>query len=196
MGQHGPFGHGLCATGVHNLSQVLAGQTRFGQGILARSQFVKVVHARDGLGVVFRGQPNKLFDLRFQHCGLLGQFCQATVSGQSFSASMAQDISHFIGLQHEIDGHHDRAHASQRKPQGGKTVRVSSQHGHPISRLHTLARKASGKARHQRIKFCVSPSRLTAHNAQLLRQTQSGAPQCIGNGLAPDSWRNKGLCCS
>jgi hypothetical protein len=57
---------------------------------------------------------------------------------------MAQDVSHFIGLQHEVDGHHDCAHAGKCKPQCGKTMRVSGQYSHPISRLHTHAGKASG----------------------------------------------------
>ena len=142
--QHGAFGHGLRATGVHNLGQVLAGQTRFGQGMGTSRQFVEIVHARDRLTDIFRWQPDKLFDLGFQLRGLLGQFCQATVCGQSFCASMAQDISHFVGLQHEVDGHHHRTHASECKPQCCKTMRVSGQDSHPISRLHTHARKASG----------------------------------------------------
>ena len=142
--QHGAFGHGLRATGVHNLGQVLAGQTRFGQGMGTSRQFVEIVHAWDRLTDIFRWQPDKLFDLGFQLRGLLGQFCQATVCGQSFCASMAQDVRHFIGLQHEIDGHHDCAHSRQGKAQGGKSVRVSGQDSHPISRLHTHARKASG----------------------------------------------------
>ena len=123
--QHGAFGHGLRATGVHNLGQVLAGQTRFGQGMGTSRQFVEIVHARYRLTDIFRWQPDKLFDLGFQLRGLLGQFCQATVCGQSFCASMAQDVRHFIGLQHEVDGHHDCAHSRQGKAQGGKSVRVS-----------------------------------------------------------------------
>ena len=53
VGQHGPFGHGLCATGVHNLGQVLAGQTRFGQGMGTSRQFMEVVHARYRLAGIF-----------------------------------------------------------------------------------------------------------------------------------------------
>ena len=52
------------------------------------------------------------------------------------------------------------------------------------------------QARHQRIKFRISPRRTAAHNSQLVWQAQSRAPQGIGNGLTPNHGRNERLCCS
>ena len=61
--QHGPFGHRLCAAGVHNLRQVLAGQVNLWQGLRASGQFMEMEHACHWLAGVFRRQVNELLHL-------------------------------------------------------------------------------------------------------------------------------------
>ena len=75
--QHGAFGHGLGAAGVHNLCQILAGQTALWQRVSASRQLVEVQHAGYWLAGIFRGQPHKLFDLCVQCSSLFGQVGQA-----------------------------------------------------------------------------------------------------------------------
>ena len=82
---------------------------------------------------------------------------------------MAQDVSHLVGFEHEIDGHHDRTTAGQRKPQGRKTMRVAGQHSHFVALGHTDLGQASCQAGDQGVELGISPGGATAHDAGFSR---------------------------
>ena len=183
MGQHRALGCGLGAAGVNNLRQIAAGQTDIGQGIGAGCEVVKSEHARSGLAGIFRGQPDELLHLGVERRSSARQLGQARVSGQGLGACMPQDVGHFFGLEHEIDGHQHRPQARQGKPQSRKAVRVARQHGHPIGGVNAVARQARRESRHQGIELGISPFGLAAANGHLGGHPQSGAAQDIGQSL-------------
>jgi len=105
---------------------------------------------------------------------------------------VAQDVSDLFGLEHEVDRHHDRAPAGQRKAQRGKTVRVARQHRHLVALGHADAGQACGQARDQRIELGIGPGGSPTNDAGLGGQADRGATQGIGNGLAANDRVNGG----
>ena len=187
--EHGAFGHGLGAAGVDDLRQVLALRGDLGQRVGAGGEVVETVHVGGRLARVFAGQPEELFDLRFQRRGLARQPGQATVGGECAGARVAQDVRDLFGLEHEVDRHQHRAATGQREAQRGEAVRVARQHGDLVAFAHADLVQPRGQPCDQGVELRVGPARGAAGDGGLGRQAQGGAVQRVGNRLAAHGGR-------
>ena len=169
----------------------------FWQGVGASGQGFQVVHAGHGFARVLRRHPNETLDLGVQGGRSLCQFRQATVRGQGLSARMAQDVGHLVGIEHEVDRHHDRTAPCQCKAQGGKSMRVAGQHRHLVALSHAHLGQPCRQSRDQGIELGIGPGGLATDNACFVRQSNCRAAQGIGNGLAAhygmNVWGHEGL---
>ena len=184
--QHGALGAGFGAAGVDDLRQVGALQRRFRQGGGAGGQLVEAGHAGHWLARVFRRQPDEVLHLRVQRGGGAGQIGQTGIGGQGPGTGVAQDVGHFVGLEHEVDRHQHRAQPRQREAQRREAVRVARQHGHLVAAGDAALRQPGRQAADQGIELGIGPARVAAGNGQLGGQALGGAAQQIADGLAAD----------
>lgn len=105
-----------------DLRHVVTAQLHLGQNIGASRQHIKVVHARHRLARVFGGQPDELLHLCVELGGSLRQLGQATVGGQRLGTCMAQDVSHLVCLEHEVDRSPSTSSVCSPQPGAGATT--------------------------------------------------------------------------
>ncbi|MCY1534985.1 hypothetical protein D9M68_703710 [compost metagenome] len=182
--EHGALGRGLGTAGVDDLCQIETAQGHLGQRVCAGGEVVKAVHGGVGLARVFAGQPDESLHHGVQGSSIARQRGQAAVGGQGPGARVAQDVGNLVGLEHEVDRHQHRAAARQGEAQRCEAVGIARQNGHLVPLIHAQASQTRGQAADQRVELGVGPLGGAADDGGLARQTQGGAVQGVGNGLA------------
>jgi hypothetical protein len=149
VAQHRALGQRLGAAGVDDLQQVVPPMRqlgRFSLGLASRSARSKCAACRPAGGAVFAGQPEQRSTRcpgPRRHGPARPGRCPPPAASR---AGMAQDVGGLVGVEHEVDRHHHRAQARQRKAQRGEAVRVARQ-DRPPSRRWPRPRRASPAAR-------------------------------------------------
>ena len=184
--QHGALGARFGAARVADLQQVRAVELDLGQGRRAAGQLVKAVHGLRRLARLLGRNPDEFAHLGLQRGRGPGQFGQAAVGGQEARSRVAQDESHLVGLEHEVDRHQHRTEARQRKAQRGKAVRVARQNGDALALRHAELREPGSEPRDHRVELRVTPFGVPADDGLLAREAQRRAAQQVAQGLSAD----------